>query len=182
MGKCMYAEKLKESSLVEVHRRIIKKTGDKRLVKQVQTIFERAFDAGSDRFIEEKRKEEKRMEVTDQEVLGYLGGLVAHITGVAGPFVFNMDEIGHPCHVSSVCTCLLLTSQIRQASGLPCVATDGNYLRPDLVIPRQNFEDELVTFGLSERKSRFTNRTNLSCIYVCPPNQYQIFSQNELPL
>jgi hypothetical protein len=95
--------------------------------------------------------QEKRMEVADQQVLEYPGGLAAHITGALGHFVFNIDETGHQdwadcmdgfCIVSSACTDPFIDITVRRTrkwiTVLACVATSGTYLRPGLAIARKN--------------------------------------------
>jgi hypothetical protein len=109
--------------------------------------------------------DELRTEVTEDQISTDLAELSANIDRVPAHFIFNMDEVGHQdwadrtdtyCSVPADYPAPLIHFPIprtgKRITVLVCIGADGSYLRPGVVIARQNFEDELVTYGLSAEK------------------------------
>jgi hypothetical protein len=109
--------------------------------------------------------EAARTEVTAAQISTYMGELSSNIDGVPAHFVFNMDEVGHQdwadrmdthCYVPAEYDAHVIHFPVprtgKRITALVCIGADGSYLRPCLVIARQSFEDELVTYGFSAEK------------------------------
>jgi hypothetical protein len=117
--------------------------------------------------------DEKRLSVTDEDIRIYFGSLVAQVSGVPSHFLFNMDEMGHQDWADrSEVTCYVPADVIddriyypvsrigKRITLIACVAADGSYVRPCLVIPRRTFDDELVTTGLTNEKVEIYSQKN----------------------
>jgi hypothetical protein len=107
----------------------------------------------------------QRMAVTDEQVIRYLMELHKLVTGVPAHFVFNMDEMGHQDAADAKprkCVVPIgnqgkeinyaVSRQGKRITLIACVAADGSYLRPCVIIPRVTFENELGQAGWTPEK------------------------------
>jgi hypothetical protein len=120
---------------------------------------------GRIRLVEAKPMEEDRMNVTDDQIMSYLDELRTTIDGTRAHFLFNMDEVGHQdwadrgeyhCyvaeHVHDEFVYVPVPRTGKRITVIACVAADGSYLRPSVIISRKTFEDEIVEYGLTPEK------------------------------
>jgi hypothetical protein len=109
--------------------------------------------------------EDSRMAVTIEQIEHYFDWITEALTGTPAHFVFNMDEMGHQdwadahtkiCYVPSELAAAHISYPVsrkgKRITLIACIAADGSFLRPALVISRKTFEDELMLFGYTEEK------------------------------
>jgi hypothetical protein len=109
--------------------------------------------------------ESNRLEVTGEQVTNYFSHLFQTISGAPCHFVFNMDEMGHQdwadaketvCYGSADSTEDRLYYPVprtgKRITLIACIAADGSFLRPALVIARKTFDDELALQGYTSEK------------------------------
>jgi hypothetical protein len=109
--------------------------------------------------------ESNRMEVTTEQITNYFCHLFNTISGAPSHFVFNMDEMGHQDWADAketVCYGPANSTEERLYYPVPrsgkritliaCIATDGSFLRPGLVIARKTYDNELALQGYTSEK------------------------------
>jgi hypothetical protein len=109
--------------------------------------------------------EDKRMQVTPEQIEEYFGRLQEALQDVPGHFVWNMDEMGHQewaehqekiCYVSVYHPLpqvhLLVPRTGKRITLLACVAADGSYLKLLIVIPRKTYDADLALTGITDEK------------------------------
>jgi hypothetical protein len=102
--------------------------------------------------------EDARLQVTPEDIITYFGSLYSAVSGVPAHFVMNMDEMGHqPFADARDILCFVPTAHQhptvrypvsrtgKRVTLLGCIFADGSHLRPALVIPRETFDDDLIT-------------------------------------
>jgi hypothetical protein len=109
--------------------------------------------------------EEKRLQVTAEDITAYFHRLAEVLDGVPAHFVFNMDEMGHQewadrqeqvCYVPSAHS----ESQVyfpvprtgKRITLIACIGADGSYLKPLIVIPRKSYDTDLALTGVTDEK------------------------------
>jgi hypothetical protein len=100
-----------------------------------------------------------RLGVTPQAIQDFERLAVA-LEGVPAHFVFNMDEMGHqefadapnktayiPVTAKEKEVYYPVSRNGKRITLIGCIAADGSYIRPAIIIPRKTYDDELVNFG-----------------------------------
>jgi hypothetical protein len=109
--------------------------------------------------------EEKRLEVTPEEIAEYFQRASEALDGVPAHFVFNMDEMGHQEWADKQTrTCYVPSEHVADEVPYPvsrtgkritlvaCIAADGSHMKPVIVIPRKTIDDDLFLTGLTGEK------------------------------
>jgi hypothetical protein len=109
--------------------------------------------------------DEKRLQVDDAAIRDYFGVLFATVSGAPAHFVFNMDEMGHQSWADAQKTVCFVPADFQEPvvhypvsrtgkriTLVACIAADGSFLRPCLVISRKTFDDEILTQGFTAEK------------------------------
>jgi hypothetical protein len=103
--------------------------------------------------------EEARMHVMDQDIYNYFGRLKEVLENCPAPLAYNMDEMGHEEYADRKEKTVVVPSNVqgqvyyevsrqgKRITLVACVAADGSFVKPSLIISRKTFEDELVLFG-----------------------------------
>lgn len=109
--------------------------------------------------------EDKRLQVTAADIRSYFDELTEAIESVPAHFIYNMDEMGHQewadrqeqvCYVpvshedSQVYFPVPRTG--KRITLVACIAADGSYLKPLIVIPRKTYDADLGLTGLTDEK------------------------------
>jgi hypothetical protein len=106
--------------------------------------------------------EDHRLAVTPEAALDYFQRGIESIDGVAAHFGFNPDEVGHEeCADRYVGTCfvsvLLSGNQVgcsvsragKRITLLACIAADGSYAMPLVIIPRKTIDEDFWLTGMT---------------------------------
>jgi hypothetical protein len=106
-----------------------------------------------------------RIQVSLEEVISYFSQLFNNISGAPPHFVFNMHEMGHQDWADAketVCygPATSLEDKVyypvprtgKRITLVACIAADGSYLKPCLVIHRKTFDNELALHGYTREK------------------------------
>jgi hypothetical protein len=109
--------------------------------------------------------ESGRSDVTLDIVADWFRYLAERLQGVPAHFVFNMDEIGHqefadapiktafiPADATDKQVYYPVSRTGKRITLIACIAADGSYLKPALIIARKTFDDELVDYGYTPEK------------------------------
>jgi hypothetical protein len=109
--------------------------------------------------------EEKRMELAHEEVLDHIARLIGFVEGVPAHVVFNMDEMGHQdwddrqkkmCIVSAshhgTRVYYPLSRVGKRITLIACIACDGLFLRPTVIVPRKTVDADLLLTRLTREK------------------------------
>jgi hypothetical protein len=107
----------------------------------------------------------KRIEVTIDQIRDYFSRLFAPVSGAPAHFVFSMDEMGHQEWADApdkVCFVPVshrgdhvfspVSRTGKRITLLACVAADGSFLKPAVVIPRKTYDEDLLLFGMTPEK------------------------------
>jgi hypothetical protein len=107
-----------------------------------------------------KPMEDARLHVTEEDVYNWFVRLRDAIEGVPSAFVYNMDEMGHeeyadrkekkcvvPSHVQGQ-VFYEVSRQGKRITLVACVASDGSFVRPNIIISRATYDDDIVLFGI----------------------------------
>jgi hypothetical protein len=125
------------------------------------------------RSCEARPMDEKRAQVTDDAIRDYFAGLFATVSGAPAHFVFNMDEMGHQTWVDAEKTVCFVPAEFtepivhyplsrtgKRITLIGCIAADGSFLRPCLVISRKTFDDEILIHGFTPEKVEIYSQAN----------------------
>jgi hypothetical protein len=109
--------------------------------------------------------EDKRTEVTAEQIAAYFQLAASLIDGVPAHFVFNMDEMGHQEWADrQTRTCFVpvyhehdhvaypVSRTGKRITLVACIAADGSYTKPLIVIPRKTIDEDLFLTGLTAEK------------------------------
>lgn len=109
--------------------------------------------------------EEKRLQVNVEDIASYFHLLADLIQSVPGHFVYNMDEMGHQewadrqeqiCYVPTAHSGPHVYFPVprtgKRITLLACIAADGSYLKPLIVIPRKTYDADLALTGITDEK------------------------------
>jgi hypothetical protein len=109
--------------------------------------------------------EDKRLAVTQEQIRAYFHTLYETVNGVPAHFLFNMDEMGHqpwadardkvcfvPTNHSGATVNYPVSRTGRRITLIGCIAADGSFLRPSVIIPRKTYDDDLMLYGLTPEK------------------------------
>lgn len=108
--------------------------------------------------------EAERLRVSDEDILAWFMQLRESIDGAPPHFVFNMDEMGHQDYADARHKLCVIPSYVtekayyevsrrgKRISLIACIAADGSYMRPALILTRSTYDDELLEFGLTSEK------------------------------
>jgi hypothetical protein len=109
--------------------------------------------------------DEKRLKVTTDQIKEYFANLFANVSGAPAHFVFNMDEMGHQTWSDAHNkTCFVpsdhpgdemfypVSRTGKRITLVACVAADGSFLKPAVVVSRKPVDLDLVTIGLTAEK------------------------------
>jgi hypothetical protein len=117
--------------------------------------------------------EDSRLHVTEQAIRDYFATLCANVSGAPAHFVFNMDEMGHQTWADAreiICfvpgdypdeTVPYPVSRTgKRVTLVACIAADGSFIRPSIVISRKTFDDELLLYGFTPEKVEIYDQSN----------------------
>jgi hypothetical protein len=109
--------------------------------------------------------EDTRMAVTMEQIQTYFQELDQALSGVPAHFVFNLDEMGHqswadaktkicyvPIELQATHISYPVSRKGKRITLIACIAADGSFMRPALVISRKTFDDELLLLGYTPEK------------------------------
>jgi hypothetical protein len=109
--------------------------------------------------------EDKRLEVTQEQIADYFAVLDRDVQGKPAHFVFNMDEMGHqewadrkqktvyvPAHHEGADIPVPVARCGKRITLVACIGLDGSYLKPMVIIPRKTVDPDLAPTGLTEEK------------------------------
>jgi hypothetical protein len=112
-----------------------------------------------------KPMEDKRTMVDPGLIDDYFNLLFGTVSGTPAAFVFNVDEMGHQPWADAVdSVCFVPSWEMSSVVYYPvsrtgkritliaCIAADGSYIRPSLILARQTYEDEILLTGLTNDK------------------------------
>jgi hypothetical protein len=111
-----------------------------------------------------KPMEDKRVMVGINVIRDYFDVLGQTVSGTPAAFVFNMDEMGHQVWADAQDTvCFVPASETASVVYFPvsrtgkritliaCIAADGTYIRPALILARKTYENEIRRAGFTKR-------------------------------
>lgn len=117
--------------------------------------------------------EKQRLECDITEIQSYFALLSENVDDVPAPFVFNLDESGfqdwadrreRTVIVPSTCSDdrigMPIDRATKRSSLLLCIAADGTWLKPLLILPRKTIEKELLEEGINEQLAQFVYQEN----------------------
>jgi hypothetical protein len=117
--------------------------------------------------------EKQRVECDVAEIHSYFAVLSENVNDVPAPFVFNLDESGFQDWVDRRERSVIVPSTYRDDTiGMPvdravkrtslllCIAADGTWLKPLLILQRKTIEKELIEEGINEQSARFVYQEN----------------------
>jgi hypothetical protein len=109
--------------------------------------------------------EEKRLQVSQQDIETYFTCLDEIIEGVPAHFIYNMDEMGHQewadrqekvCYVPKSHphehVYFPVSRTGKRITIVGCIAADGSFCKPLVVIPRKTYDRDLALTGITEEK------------------------------
>jgi transposase len=109
--------------------------------------------------------EEARMAVVRSQIDQYFDTLEKNVTGCPAHFVFNLDEMGYQAYADRVSATFIVPSTCqdefiyypvsrrgKRITLIACIAADGSFLRPAVVIARKTWENEFQPRGLTAEK------------------------------
>jgi hypothetical protein len=109
--------------------------------------------------------EERRLQVAHEDVEAYFGRLDEALQDVPAHFVYNMDEMGHQEWADRPeKVCYVPTSHPQAHAYFPvprtgkritlvaCVAANGSFLKPLIVVPRKTDDSDLALTGITDEK------------------------------
>jgi hypothetical protein len=109
--------------------------------------------------------EEKRLEVSGEQLLGHFQRMFDMVEGVPAHFVLNMDEMGHQewadrqvklCYVplahSEKQVYVPVSRLGKRITLVACVAADGSFMKPFVIIPRKTVDADLPLTGMTQEK------------------------------
>jgi hypothetical protein len=109
--------------------------------------------------------EDARMGVAETQIDEYFNSLEGCVTGCPAHFVFNVDEMGYQAYadrteakfvVPSICQDEFLYYPVsrrgKRITLIACIAADGSFLRPAVIIARKTWENEFQPRGLTAEK------------------------------
>lgn len=109
--------------------------------------------------------EAKRAEVTPEQIRNFFAEALTIAEGVPSHFVFNMDEMGHqewadrkeiicvvPIDHEGDHVCLPVPRTGKRITLLSCIALDGSFLKPTVIVPRKTVDDDLPLTGMTPEK------------------------------
>jgi transposase len=112
-----------------------------------------------------KPMENGRMEVAANQIENYFTALDPLITGCPAHFVFNLDEMGYQAYADRVETTFVVPSicqdefvyypvsrRGKRITLIACIAADGSFMRPAVIIARKTWEHEFEPRGLTAEK------------------------------
>lgn len=113
--------------------------------------------------IEGQPMEEKRLEVTGEQIGAYFERLHFAIEGVPASLVFNLDESGFQRYVDARNQVIIVEKSRKReffgigraekrATFLATVSADGGTVKPLIILPRATVETELLLAGYTEDK------------------------------
>jgi hypothetical protein len=117
--------------------------------------------------------ETKRAEVTVEQIQEHFERLSANLSGVPAHFVFNIDEMGHQEWADATQkVCFVPVSHTekqvyypvprmgKRITLLACVAADGSFLKPTVIIPRKTYDEDLYLLGMTPEKVKLYSQEN----------------------
>jgi hypothetical protein len=117
--------------------------------------------------------EDKRINVGIDVIEDYFQVLFGKVSGVPAAFVFNVDEMGHQewadapdtvCFVSSCERAPVVYYPVsrtgKRITLIACIAADGSFVRPAVILARKTYEDEILLTGLTNEKIEFYSQEN----------------------
>jgi CRP-like cAMP-binding protein len=109
--------------------------------------------------------EDKRLAVTVEQIAEYFEVLERSVQGKPAHFVFNMDEMGHqdwadrkkktvyvPVDHDADEVDVPVARCGKRITLVGCIALDGSYLKPMVIIPRKTVDYDLAPTGLTDEK------------------------------
>jgi hypothetical protein len=109
--------------------------------------------------------DDKRVAVSIEAIRDHFARLCATVSGAPAHFVFNMDEMGHQtwadapnkkCYVPTTHPGHEVPYPVprtgKRITLVACVAADGSFLKPTIIIPRKTIDLDLYTLGLTPEK------------------------------
>jgi hypothetical protein len=109
--------------------------------------------------------DERRAQVSDDAIREYFSTLFTTVSGAPAHFVFNMDEMGHQTWADAQQTVCFVPVDFedsivhypvprtgKRVTLIACIAADGSFIRPCLVISRKTFDDEILIQGFTPEK------------------------------
>ena len=110
--------------------------------------------------------EEKRLEVTPEQILSYFAALEHAVDHVPASLVFNLDESGFQRFADARHETVItrkgsprplhpVSRSEKRATFLATITASGNFLRPMMIVPRSTIETELLCAGYDSEKVLF---------------------------
>jgi hypothetical protein len=109
--------------------------------------------------------EEPCLQVTAQQLADHMPDLMELIEGVRAYFVFNINEMDHqdwanrhrkPCFVSAAHERRYVYFPVhylgKRITLIACIARDGSFLKPMVIVPRKTVDDDLLLTDLTSEK------------------------------
>jgi hypothetical protein len=109
--------------------------------------------------------EAMRVAVSSEQIEEFFGEAFRIIQGVPAHFIFNMDEMGHQewaDRQEMVCVVpsfhegdhvnLPIPRTGKRITRIACIALDGSFLKPTIIIPRKTVDSDLALTGLTSEK------------------------------
>jgi hypothetical protein len=109
--------------------------------------------------------EQGRVDVAPEQISSFFAILIATIDGIPAHFVLNMDEMDHQdwadrqrltCFVPAALpdgSVYMPVSRLgKRITIIACIAADGSYLTPTVIIPRKTVDSDLPITGPTGEK------------------------------
>jgi hypothetical protein len=110
--------------------------------------------------------------VSDEKIGEYFEEL-SQATSTLSYFVFNMDEMGYQAYADRKDVTLWVSGDVedkllyfpvsrlgKRITLIACIALDGSFLRPCLIIHRQTYNDDIADFGWTSSKVEVYSQRN----------------------
>lgn len=118
--------------------------------------------------VEAEPMDQKRLEVSHDQIVSYFDNLREALTGVPAALVFNLDESGFQQFVDARDKVVIVEKgsqqhhfavnrSERRATFLATVSADGQHVKPLIILPRATVEAELILAGYTEDQVVFAH-------------------------
>lgn len=117
--------------------------------------------------------EKSRVEASPEDIKKYYKELDQAIHDVPGAFIFNIDEAGCSDWTDAHEITVLVPNQYekstieipvdrnsKRATIVACIAADGSFLKPMIILPRKTMELDLLMWGYTNEKALFAYQKN----------------------
>jgi hypothetical protein len=115
--------------------------------------------------------DDQRMMVSREKIIEYIDVLYGTVHNARAAFIFNMDEMGHQDWADAHdVICIVPTERDdsplyypvkrsgKRITLVACIAADGSYMKPTVILSRKTYETEVFERGLTKTNDQVSNK------------------------